>query len=126
MFKISPKRWKKIKDLNFQFNDMSEARKARRMLAKNLGYKAKTESLSSFRERVRRANTMGESLHVMHLQNMANSEIFGGPSSIDLHDDLILSNVPQEEEQIRFNLESSDFLSEYKPEESAQDEKESF
>lgn len=98
---------------------MSQARKARRELAKSLGYLKKDESIMSFRERVRRANQMGKQFHTIHLQNVMNQEIQSGRLITNIQLDNLGKEKKQTEENFGLNLNSFEFLDELKQEESS-------
>jgi hypothetical protein len=100
---------------------MSQARKARRALAKSLGYLKKNESMQEFQQRVRRAHQMGKQFHAMHLQNMMNQEIQAERIATNIQlENLVKTN--QTEENFGVNSNSFDFLNEFKPEGSTETE----
>jgi hypothetical protein len=95
---------------------MSQARKARRAIAKSLGYLKKDESVLSFRERVRRAHQMGKQFHTIHLQNIMNQEIQAGRILTNQNLENLAIEKNNNEENFGTNLNSFNFLSEFKPE----------
>jgi isopropylmalate/homocitrate/citramalate synthase len=95
---------------------MSQARKARRELAKSLGYLKKDESMQSFMERVKRSHEMGKHFHTLHLQNVMNQQLEAEKIKSEKGLENFIKEENKTEENFGINTDSFDFLDEFKPE----------
>ena len=95
---------------------MSQARKARRELAKSLGYLKKDESMQSFMERVKRSHEMGKHFHTLHLQNVMNQQLEAEKIKSEKKLENYIKEKNQTEENFGINLKTNEFLNESKPE----------
>jgi hypothetical protein len=71
---------------------MSLSRRQRRDIAKRLGYLGKSSSIDDMRDRFKRSNEMGKHFHLMHLENIKNSQIESDRAKeLEREDELIAS-----------------------------------
>jgi len=72
---------------------MSLSRRQRRDIAKRLGYLGKSSSLDDMRDRFKRSNEMGKHFHLMHLENVKNSQIEAERSKELEREDALISSL---------------------------------
>lgn len=87
---------------------MSLSRRQRRDIAKRLGYLGKSSNLDDMRDRFKRSNEMGKHFHLMHLENVKNSQIEAERvKEIEREDNLISSlqsNITESSNAESFNF----------------------
>lgn len=108
---------------------MSQSRRQRRQMAKQFGLLGKNESYDQMRERIRRAQKMGQQIHLKNLEDTRNNQIEAQKSrEIDSQESLAREISENSEIGIEENLElnsgSFDFLKELKEGPQASDETE--
>jgi hypothetical protein len=108
---------------------MSQSRRQRRQMAKQFGLLGKNESFDQMRERIRRAQKMGQQFHLKNLEDVRNNQIEAQKSrEIDSQERLAREILENGEIGIEENLElnsgSFDFLKELKEGPQASDETE--
>lgn len=108
---------------------MSQSRRQRRQMAKQFGLLGKNESFDQMRERIRRAQKMGQQIHLKNLEDVRNNQIEAQKSrEIDSQESLAREISENSEIGIEENLElnsgSFDFLKELKEGPQASDETE--
>lgn len=108
---------------------MSQSRRQRRQMAKQFGLLGKNESFDQMRERIRRAQKMGQQIHLKNLEDVRNNQIEAQKSrEIDSQERLAREISENSEIGIEENLElnsgSFDFLKELKEGPQASDETE--
>ena len=108
---------------------MSQSRRQRRQMAKQFGLLGKNESFDQMRERIKRAQKMGQQIHLKNLEDVRNNQIEAQKSrEIDSQERLAREISENSEIGIEENLElnsgSFDFLKELKEGPQASDETE--
>jgi uncharacterized protein YdiU (UPF0061 family) len=81
---------------------MSESRRYRREMAKQLGFLSKKETYSQMMERYKRSIQMGEVLHTQHLQNIKNQEILKSEEDLKSQKTEVSEDSPLDENPYGF------------------------
>jgi hypothetical protein len=91
---------------------MSQARKQRREMAKAFGYTNRSETMSQFRERVRRSSEMGKQFHLLHLERSMNEQLEKTRTLTRKEEEQLLANNTTLEtgENLGINQEAFSFL----------------
>lgn len=94
---------------------MSQSRRQRRQMAKQFGLLGKKESFDEMRERIRRAQQMGQQIHLKNLENNKNSQIEAQRAREVSIQEEMAKNLSSENEKnsddiVELNTGSFDFL----------------
>ena len=94
---------------------MSQSRRQRRQMAKQFGLLGKNESFDEMRERIRRAQQMGQQIHLKNLENNKNSQIEAQRAREVAIQEEIARNLSTEKEDnpddtVKLNTSSFNFL----------------
>lgn len=108
---------------------MSESRRQRRHMAKQFGLLGKNESFDQMKERIRRAQKMGQQIHLKNLENTMNSQIEAQKSKEIASQEKLARGISENneitvEKKLELNSNSFDFLKELEEGPQASDETE--